>query len=562
MKSVADCIAEIDEWMLALGAAFIGRRTERVVAEQAAAWAIKSKGRTLVLAIDTDFPFSRPRVAIEGYDRGQPEPHVESGGLLCLSNIEIPSDPLLSVKSALGQASQLLTENAEGLHDDDFVDDFTLYWNNLAADPRRVVHVLPSDLGTGFCSYVHERGAHYCFSTKDKLQAWWKNLDGNAAVGVRQGAIFRINPLPAPSHFPSSGKNLWQLISDRCDDGDVVLNGVLKQMPKSVLILLAGVTPSGRSHVVAVELVRTSEKKWALQKKLRAEQRAMDGIPSEALCSLYELTPCQTIRMDAAESRLPDPVSQFKGKKVAIVGCGALGSGVARLLGQSGIGNFTFVDHETLAWENIRRHELGASFQGMSKVEALAHKMKRDLPMIDRIATFATKIGNLLRENPQSLADCDLIVCCTGSTSTDRFLEGHVRESGVETPIVFGWLEAHATAAHAFLNWGEGPSLVDGLDAHGNFLLLASDGGKPPPPECGAITSPFGAVELANGQALVSRLCIDILRGNLKKSVWRTWLGDDAVLSAAEAQWTEAWIARNGQPSPYGQTTECDWAFP
>ena len=67
--------------------------------------------------------------------------------------------------------------------------------------------------------------------------------------------------------------------------------------------------------------------------------------------------------------------------KIVIVGCGALGSGVARLLAQAGVEHISLVDPES-RMENIRRHELGARVVGHGKAQALAGTIRADLPMI------------------------------------------------------------------------------------------------------------------------------------------------------------------------------------
>ena len=54
--------------------------------------------------------------------------------------------------------------------------------------------------------------------------------------------------------------------------------------------------------------------------------------------------------------------------------------------------------------------------------------------------------------------------------------------------------------------------------------LPAVAGGRPPPPECGGASTPFGAIELSNAQALVAGLAVDALRGIEKGPAWRSWL--------------------------------------
>lgn len=45
-------------------------------------------------------------------------------------------------------------------------------------------------------------------------------------------------------------------------------------------------------------------------------------------------------------------------KRVVILGCGSIGSPVAKLLATAGVGKLTFVDPEFLTWSNVGRHYL------------------------------------------------------------------------------------------------------------------------------------------------------------------------------------------------------------
>jgi hypothetical protein len=167
----------------------------------------------------------------------------------------------------------------------------------------------------------------------------------------------------------------------------------------------------------------------------------------------------------------------------------------------------------TLGWENIRRHELGGRAVGSGKAEALASNIRADLPMIGVAEGYKCTFAAFAREHPEVLRQADLIVCCTGDWAADASVEHALELPGHKAAAVFGWMEPHALATHAVLIGNSGARFADGFDDGGQFRLPVVAGGKPPPPECGGASTPFGAVELAHAQALVSRLAIDALRG-------------------------------------------------
>jgi ThiF family len=251
----------------------------------------------------------------------------------------------------------------------------------------------------------------------------------------------------------------------------------------------------------------------------------------------------------------------MSGAKVVVVGCGALGSGVARMLAQAGVEHLRLVDPENLGWENIRRHELGGRAVGLGKAQALAGTIRANLPMIGFVQGYKMTFATFAREHPEALRQADLIVSCTGDWTADASVEHALTQPGYQALAVYGWMEAHALAAHAVLVSNSSARLSDGFDEHGEFRLPAVAGGKPPPPECGGASTPFGAIELSNAQALVARLAIDALRGLDCAPAWRSWLADAAAFEEADAAVASGWVAKRGQPGEIGGLFSGDWAF-
>src|SRR3954452_14932972 len=107
-----------------------------------------------------------------------------------------------------------------------------------------------------------------------------------------------------------------------------------------------------------------------------------------------------------------------------------------------------------------------------------------------------------------------------------------------------------------------GHSYASGYDEAGNARITASSSAKPIPAECGGLTSPFGAIELAQAETLAGRLALDFLRGKVGETTWRTWLTDAAALADAEGRWTPEWIASRGEPDPLGGMSVGPWWGP
>lgn len=568
MPDLPAILAEIDAWFNGLGKSYLGRLPDgdlRLQPPKVAGWRVSTLGRSLIVHVDNFFPFSRPTVMVEGYQATRPLPHVEYGGKLCLRNAETPNDPLKSIISALAEARDLLRDIKEGKEDSDFEEDFTIYWNHFSQskDDDKAQLYFPANADEGYGSYIKEKSGIFAFSSKELGESWWQHRTLKKPESLRRCAVIRLSTLPPPNRFPKDGASLWDLVSQRSVKGEEILGGLVAYRPRSQLVVLIGQAHSGRHHAVAVSLTL---RKGRDNPALRREKHAGHNQPlpaSRALLEQYTGLRLRSIAVDAAMTRLPyDDRDHLSSRKVGIVGVGALGSGVAKLLAKSGIGNLVLIDSETLDWENIRRHELGSSFIGSSKARALATRTKIDLPDISSATGYKGRIQWVIQDRPELLTGLDLIISCTASWSAELALDMHVRYGNQNpTPVLHTWMEANALATHAVLLTDAAISYSAGFDEAGRFAFPASNGGKPPPTECGGATTPFGAIELAQAQSMVANLAMEHLRGRARGGIWRTCLANEDTLHDAEGAWMENWTNQRGQPPELGGLSEARWDF-
>lgn len=558
---------EIDSWFAGLGDEFLGRvpkgslRTRMVEG-----WRLRWRGREIEIQVDADFPLSVARVYLVGYSRAQAEPHVDHDGKLCLATRAVPGDRIRAVQAALADAFRLLSENEARQHDDDFREDFGLYWLSWATRRDACVEVMPGAQGAGKTTLgravILNRRA-LVFQSKADASKVCSNLIGQVPKSFKETPVISIDPLPAPDRYPETAEELWDLVEARSHDGIDLLKRLISSTPKEALVVLAGKAPSGREHYAALWLQRPLDRSGRPQKRrsLRYGIEKSDA-PARSMFKRFKLERIATQRMDLASSRLPEGVQrQIANAKVIVAGCGALGAGVARMLAHAGVEHMWLVDPEVLGWENIRRHVLGAPHVGGGKAKFLANNIRTGLPMIGFVEGYVSTFATFAREHPEAVNQANLIVCCTGDWAADLSVEHALAQPGNESQAVFGWMEPHALATHAVLIGRSGARFADGFDEQGQFRLPVVSGGKPPPPECGGASTPFGAVELAHAQALVAKLAIDALRGLVAAPLWRSWLADETAFKEAEASVTSDWEAANRGWYEIGGHYESDWKF-
>ena len=117
--------------------------------------------------------------------------------------------------------------------------------------------------------------------------------------------------------------------------------------------------------------------------------------------------------------RLPPSNAALAHKKIAILGCGSLGSKVATSLARSGARKFILIDDDVLKFENLVRNDLDGTFVGAHKADVLSERLKRVAPAIDvKVHLFmigdqesGTRSDSIVRE----LAQADLIIDASGS---------------------------------------------------------------------------------------------------------------------------------------------------
>lgn len=129
----------------------------------------------------------------------------------------------------------------------------------------------------------------------------------------------------------------------------------------------------------------------------------------------------------------------------ALVGAGSVGSPVARLLAQSGIGELRIIDHDVLDAGNAIRWELGRDRAGWPKAHALHHHINLNWPFT-KVHGLNWRVGDAnYASNPkepelyeQLFRGVTCVVDATASTNTTNFLADMARHRG----LPFVWMHA------------------------------------------------------------------------------------------------------------------------
>lgn len=146
---------------------------------------------------------------------------------------------------------------------------------------------------------------------------------------------------------------------------------------------------------------------------------------------------------DLVVDRLGDDHRSLLERKVAVIGCGSLGSKVAASLARSGVGNFLLVDDDVLMTGNFVRHDLDWRDIVTHKADGVARRVQLVNPMaqtdIRRQRLGGQESSGSLEGLIEVISQCDLIVDATSSAEAFNYLCA-AAESGAKPMI---WAEIH-----------------------------------------------------------------------------------------------------------------------
>jgi hypothetical protein len=123
--------------------------------------------------------------------------------------------------------------------------------------------------------------------------------------------------------------------------------------------------------------------------------------------------------------RLPANTAALASKKVAVIGCGSLGSKVAVSLARSGLGAFLLVDDDLMLPENLVRHDLDYEDVGHHKTDVVARRIQlvgNAEIGIRRHLIGGQEANDSIETLIEGIAACDLIIDCTSNPQAFNYL--------------------------------------------------------------------------------------------------------------------------------------------
>jgi len=512
-------------------------------------WAINTRAGEITVVLDEEWPFVPPDFYISKSHEKVRSAHVDGGGKLCLA----PSHSTYSQRDPVWVLSELLREAEELLMRSDipnqeFVDEFQSYWLRDMQPKRICLSLLwPRGPSRKIACWHGDKQSVFGENKEDVERFVKRQFKFKAAPIIVSEQFLWFDRGIVPEEFPTRSRHIWELTRNLAGKDALAL--LVDCAADSLHRIVFGFDTSAGATMAAVTLKRPQGFSNGFREDRMSKAVAVSrffGKEKTAACRV-ERVDHEWIHSRGGEARH----SGLKGKTVAVLGCGSLGSGVAMLLAKSGVGNLILVDEEFLSWDNIGRHSLGAAVVGKNKAEAMAAEIEHQLPSVN--AQGIRKTWQLAQSSGDlNFSEVDLVISTSGDWPADSKLNFVGRTTLTFPQVIFGWFEAHALAGHALLVADNGGCFACGSDEFGNFshaLTVWPNGSAMlREPACGGYYQPYGPGQMAATQGLVATMAVDALTQEIPHSELRSWVAAKARVEEAGGQWTDRAVSgRVGQ---------------
>ena len=382
------------------------------------------------IVVPPTFPYTRPRVETL-HRRFAGRPHVQWSRHPCLYRSAAEWKPEDGMYGFIRRLDSWVRDAARNDLDPD---DAPLHPPVVYASVPRLVVPRADTPRVGASVWVGFAELRYRYRRTEIIG--WKSLTEARPEHLAPAILLHE---PFPCEYPDTvSALLTELTSHGIDFGDFVLalaslaNHTGSGTPLTVVLgtPMRRVEGGGRAlqHLAVWEIAGDAADKL---REMQAARGAEDAAARAAAianvvqwsveakadwCVVREMRPEVTRRRDQTS-----PMTWFRGKRVAIWGCGAIGTHVAESIVRAGAARIELVDNGLVAPGLLVRQGFEDSDIGRWKANALADRLTRIEPDLE-IAARTTNLIQRIAE-PDPIPDVDLVIDCTASSAVRIALE-------------------------------------------------------------------------------------------------------------------------------------------
>ena len=407
--------------------------------------------------IPSTFPWDYPRVSVP-HRRWERRPHVNFGSNICLylaPDVEWnPSDGMYGLLSRLVEwlrraAVDDLDPEAAPLHPPYAPVD----WNAPTVIPRVDAPNPAEAPWLGFVSI----GAQ----TESKIELGeWLPYDMGELLSTTSAAVAVLSHRELPYQYPKQFGPLMQELEPHGIAKVELLalsaiaahhNGTGQPLFVVVGTPMRGIKGADQRQHLAVWHIGPEDadnlRLTVPERSDSAELRRLRGQLLEEMVRWAEHAKVSWCHVDEARPEATrdrgegSPMAEFAGQRVAIVGCGAIGSHLAEHLVRAGVTDLTLVDNDIVSVGNLSRQAYEEGDLTLRKADSLANRLQRISPELNVSPHFKNAIS-LLGDPASPLWQCDVLFDATANKAVAKRIES-VRQSIDKPPWIMSMQLGH-----------------------------------------------------------------------------------------------------------------------
>lgn len=410
-----------------------------------------------ILFVPADFPFQRPSLSV-GHDRFAGFPHVIWSHGICLYRQATDWNPRGGLYGFFEKLRLWLARAAVNEMDPlEVALEAPHHVTDLSQAPFIILADAPVAAGEpwiGFAQLVKH-------ANRVELVGW-TNL-GEDWPSDTIPALAVMLPQALPLEFPKNGEDFFRELGKQQIDRVAVLRylawAATLTGPDAEIHIVLGVPMRRAANGDLKPHVAVWTTSQSLAKALRLTLAGQDDPPSITECRaelaelIYkdvaadEIVFCRTFddRPEIVVARDKGSAAEwFAGKRVLVLGCGALGSWIGETVARAGAAEIHLVDSGLVKPGILARQNFALSDVGSNKAEALAARL-RSVSARTLVAGTGTDAHAYITEDPARFNAFDVVIDCTASAIFQMKLERDWRRlAGATPPVISIGIDAEA----------------------------------------------------------------------------------------------------------------------
>ena len=490
------------------------------------------------VGLDSKFPHSLPIIFVNSDDFYGYIPHIETDGYVCYTskenlvlNYKFPQQIL---EEAIGRAIRVLETGINKENVADFIDDFDAHWRRFKNAIAINAYITPNaTLRKITVSLTKENNrdhsASFACDDDSIITDYWHKSSG---LSSRNGLYI---PLLKAINIDLFQKDALTITNLR--------RAILPNLSSTNKKLLKRATKKwGAEEIVVFMMPRPSGGEVLFGVCFKGVRSAY---PLDEKGEVDEIIPLMMDRHDAAYLLPRGGANEFlRHKKVALIGCGAVGGNMAVELVQSGLLNITLLDNDVFNPENIFRHTLGKKNENLPKADALKLELERRFPYV-KVKSYLLSLEDAVSKSIFDFEQYDLILLAIGDDNTSLLFNELVYARNKGPAIIYSWLEPYGIGGHVLITNNQSKKgcfeclfTSTGFITNDEFNNRASlvEPGQSFSKDisgCANLFVPFSALDASTTATLAVRIALKVLLEEIDGNLLYSWKGDDIDLLKA-----------------------------